>query len=275
MPPIQNTDRGYETILGYLFQNESLSGYTESLASWIERGTSCHWLACINPHSYALSLKDPEFAQALRDANWRIPDGIGIILASHIQRGILRQRITGYDIFTALHERLSRTLGARVFFLGSTEATLTVIRDKMTRDYPNIHVVGAYSPPFKACFDAAENDEMVRIINEARPDVVWVGMTAPKQEKWIHQNIYRLNAKFVGAIGAVFDFYSGRVKRSNPLFQKIGLEWLPRLLREPRRLWKRMFISAPIFIWHLLGSVITSHLNSTDHDYHSAKHHSS
>ncbi len=77
-------------------------------------------------------------------------------------------------------------------------------------------------------------------------------MTAPKQEKWLHQHQAELNVKFAAAVGAVFDFYSGRVKRSHPVFQRLGLEWLPRLLQQPRRLWRRMGVSAPIFLWHVL-----------------------
>ena len=93
---------------------------------------------------------------------------------------------------------------------------------------------------------------MILAINAAAPDVLWVGMTAPKQEKWIRANQDRLNVRFAGAIGAVFDFYTGKIKRSHPVFQRFGLEWLPRLLQEPRRLWRRMFLSAPVFVWHVL-----------------------
>lgn len=122
----------------------------------------------------------------------------------------------------------------------------------MAQDFPNIELAGAYSPPFKPEYTRAELDEMIAAVNAVEPDVLWVGMTAPKQEKWIYDNLSMLDVKFVGAIGAVFDFYTGRVKRAHPIFQKLGLEWLPRLLQQPRRLWRRMFISAPIFLWHLL-----------------------
>ena len=105
-----------------------------------------------------------------------------------------------------------------------------------------------YSPPFKEVFSEEENRAMIEAVNRAGPDVLWVGMTAPKQEKWIYQNKDRLNVKFIGAIGAVFDFYAGTVKRPHPWFLDHGLEWLPRLLGEPRRLWKRMFVSAPLFM---------------------------
>lgn len=122
----------------------------------------------------------------------------------------------------------------------------------MARDYSNVRVAGTYSPPFKPTYSDEEMNEMISAVNAAAPDVLWVGMTAPKQEKWIFENRARLNVKFAGAIGAVFDFYTGRVKRAHPMFQRLGLEWLPRLVQQPTRLWRRMFVSAPIFMLHVI-----------------------
>ncbi|KJS08382.1 MAG: hypothetical protein VR73_05950 [Gammaproteobacteria bacterium BRH_c0] len=215
---------------------------------------SCQWLACLNPHSYAVAKGDAQFNAALMDADWLIPDGAGILLASRIQGGNIRERITGSDIFWQMHKLMDRAGGLRVFFLGSTEETLTLIYSKMAVDFPNIQVVGTYSPPFKPEYSPQELDEMIDAINATQADVLWVGMTAPKQEKWIYVNRERLEVRFAAAIGAVFDFYTGRVKRSHPVFQWLGLEWLPRLVQQPRRLWRRMFISAPIFLWDAVKS---------------------
>jgi N-acetylglucosaminyldiphosphoundecaprenol N-acetyl-beta-D-mannosaminyltransferase len=145
----------------------------------------------------------------------------------------------------------------RVFFLGASVDTLEAIKERMGKDYPNVVVAGTYSPPFKKEYTKEEVDAMVDAINRTVPDVLWVGLTAPKQEKWIYQNKDRLKVKFAAAVGAVFDFYAGRVKRSHPVFQKMGLEWLPRLIQEPLRLWNRMFISAPIFVWHVFMAKIS------------------
>ena len=126
------------------------------------------------------------------------------------------------------------------------------IKERMSIDFPNVKVVGTFSPPFKEDFTDDENDLMVEAINRVNPDILWVGMTAPKQEKWIYKNKERLQTKFIGAIGAVFDFYAGTKKRSHPWFQEHGLEWLPRFLREPRRLWRRNFISTPSFFYRII-----------------------
>ena len=214
-------------------------------------GRGCAWLACLNPHSYAVALEDKTFSRALHDADWLVPDGAGIVLASRLLGGKVYARVTGSDVFFGLHSRMNEVGGMNVFFLGATEDTLAQIRERMARDYPNIRVAGTYSPPFKPNYSNAELEEMIKVINAVKPDVLWVGMTAPKQEKWIYENRTRLNIRFAGAIGAVFDFYTGRVKRSHPVFQRLGLEWLPRLIQQPKRLWRRMFVSAPIFLWHV------------------------
>ena len=121
----------------------------------------------------------------------------------------------------------------------------------MAVDYPYIKFAGSYSPPYKPEFDEEDSRLMIDAVNKAAPDVLWVGMTAPKQEKWLYLHKDELDVKFMGAIGAVFDFYIGNIKRSHPFFQRIGLEWLPRLLQEPRRLFKRNFVSSPLFLWQV------------------------
>jgi N-acetylglucosaminyldiphosphoundecaprenol N-acetyl-beta-D-mannosaminyltransferase len=141
--------------------------------------------------------------------------------------------------------------GGRVFFLGSTQATLERIRQRMHSEYPRVEVAGMWSPAFKATYSDAETDVMVDKINRSNADVLWVGMTAPKQEVWIRGVQPRLQVKFAAAIGAVFDFYAGSIKRSPVVFQRLGLEWLPRLVQEPRRLWRRTFVSAPVFLAHV------------------------
>lgn len=247
-----------EDILGYMVTTRTIDACVEDIFKAIIEGRQGTWLACLNPHSYAVSLDNTNFSNALRNANWLVPDGAGIVMASRLLGGKIRQRITGSDIFYCLHQRLNQAGGLSVFFLGSTESTLEQIKSRMAVDYPNIRVAGTYSPPFKPTYTQDELDRMIDAINASGTDVLWVGMTAPKQEIWIHEHRDRLKVKFAGAIGAVFDFYTGKVKRSHPVFQRLGLEWLPRLLQQPRRLWRRMFVSAPLFIWHTLRQKLRS-----------------
>jgi N-acetylglucosaminyldiphosphoundecaprenol N-acetyl-beta-D-mannosaminyltransferase len=245
-----------EDVLGYQVNVDGVTSSVESVVRWVESGNHTRWLACLNPHSYVLALKDKTFSDALHAADWLVPDGVGIVLASRCLRGRIRERVTGSDVFWGVQRTLNRSGQAAVFFLGSTEETLRQISTRTREEFSRLRVVGTYSPPFTATYSTKENEAMLAAVNAAAPDVLWVGITAPKQEKWIFQNKERLKVKFAAAVGAVFDFYSGRVRRSDPMYQKLGLEWLPRLLQEPRRLWPRMFISAPLFAWHVLSQRI-------------------
>jgi N-acetylglucosaminyldiphosphoundecaprenol N-acetyl-beta-D-mannosaminyltransferase len=253
-----------ENLLGYCVDVASVQNFADQLCAALRTTSGINaqrkWLACLNPHSYAVAKDDPHFSQALKNADWLVADGTGVVLASRILGGRIRERVTGSDVFASLHARMNRHGGQSVFFLGATEETLAQIITKMNHDYPRVHVAGTYSPPFKATYSEQELDAMISAINAAKPDVLWVGMTAPKQEKWIFDNLARLDVRFAGAIGAVFDFYVGNVKRSHPIFQRLGLEWLPRLIQQPRRLWRRMFISAPIFLFDVVKYRIKGHI---------------
>lgn len=220
-----------------------------ALMKGINAATESFWLACLNPHSAAIVRNDIDFDEALKAADYLVPDGTGIVLASRILGGRIRKRITGSDVFRGVNEAMNRQGQGSCFFLGATDETLAAIRMRMAVDFPNVIVAGTYSPPYKNEFSEEDNRQMIEAINKAMPDVLWVGMTAPKQEKWIYQNKQKLNVKFIGAVGGVFDFYSGNIRRNEyPWFLEHGLEWLPRLIQEPGRLWKRTFISAPLFL---------------------------
>jgi N-acetylglucosaminyldiphosphoundecaprenol N-acetyl-beta-D-mannosaminyltransferase len=147
-------------------------------------------------------------------------------------------------------QRMEKQKG-RVFFMGSSEKVLNLIEDRLSNQFPNI-TAGFFSPPYKAEFDVTDNQKILNEVNSFRPDVLFVGMTAPKQEKWVQEHKDKLDADVICSIGAVFDFYAGTVKRSGKIWIKIGLEWLPRLFREPRRLFTRNFVSTPLFLLDIL-----------------------
>lgn len=198
-----------------------------------ERNTAT-FVACLNPHSLMLAEHDGAFQTALRSATYLIPDGVGLSLAAFFL-GLPRvKRITGSDLFDAAMTSAS-TLNRSVFFLGSSPGALDVITQKVGVDYPGISRIGGYAPPFKDEFSGRDNDIILERIASFSPDVLWVGMTSPKQDLWIHQNIDKLSVTLVAGIGAVFDFYSGNVPRAPALIRYIGCEWVYRALLEPRR----------------------------------------
>lgn len=240
-----------ENVIGYPVATGNTDAAIKMISAKI-RAAEKHYFVCANPHSLVTADSDQLFKRTILNADLVVPDGAGILLASKILGGSIRERVTGTDVFLRLSKALNKVGGHSCFFLGASEDTLEKIKAKMAVDFPNVAVAGTYSPPYKPEFSDEDNAAMIAVINEVKPDVLWVGMTAPKQEKWIYEHIGQLDVKFAGAIGAVFDFYVGNVKRSHPVFQKLGLEWLPRLLQEPKRLWRRNFISSPLFLMKVI-----------------------
>ena len=203
-------------------------------------------ISTLNAHSFNTIHKDVEFKTAIKNSNVILPDGIGVVWATKLLTGQKLRKIAGEDLFHYQMNRLNISRG-KCFFLGSTEITLQKIKDKALIDYPNVRVFN-YSPPFKSKFSEEDNLIMIERINAESPDVLFVGMTAPKQEKWAYQNFNKLDVKHVCCIGAVFDFYAGTSKRAPKWMIKIGLEWFYRLISNPKRMWRRYLIGNTKFI---------------------------
>ena len=214
----------------------------------------------INAHSYNVAQNDPLFAQALAGGDYLIPDGASIVKACRWLKAKSqpRERIAGWDLFEHEMQRLeSRAAsGGRrrsVMFMGSSERVLQLIRERAAHDYPHLDVT-VYSPPYKPEFSDDDNRAIVSAINAARPDLLWIGMTAPKQEKWTYAHWAELDIDcHVGTIGAVFDFYAGTARRAPLWWQQHSLEWLYRLVKEPRRMWRRYVIGNPLFLWNIFS----------------------
>jgi N-acetylglucosaminyldiphosphoundecaprenol N-acetyl-beta-D-mannosaminyltransferase len=204
----------------------------------------------INQYSYCIAEQDPEFKVALQQSDILLPDGMAIVSAVRLLNGTKIKKIAGADIHNHLLEELNRKAGS-CFYLGSSENTLQKIVSRLAIDFPNV-TVRTFAPPYKPEFSDVENKEMVEAVNAFKPDVLFVGMTAPKQEKWSYQHKERLDAKIICSIGAVFDFYAGTVVRPSPFWINLRLEWLIRLLKEPKRMWKRYLYYGPVFIGYVL-----------------------
>lgn len=223
----------------------------------------------INAHSFNTAQKDELFAEALKNGDYLIPDGASIIQACKFLKAKSqpKERIAGWDLFAFEMERLeSKRLAVRgerleigenmdklrVMFMGSSEKVLGRIREQAAIDYPHLEVV-TYSPPYKPEFSDEDNAAIIKAINDANPDLLWIGMTAPKQEKWTYSHWKELNIHcHVGTIGAVFDFYAGTAKRAPEWWQNHSLEWLYRLCIEPKRMWRRYILGNPLFVWNVI-----------------------
>lgn len=197
--------------------------------------------------------KNRKYARALVDSSVIIPDGIGFVWASRLiygKRG-LSQRVTGPDLFLEFCKKANKER-LRFFFLGSSSGVLAKIARRLQEEFPAIHLAGLYSPPFGP-WDLSENKKIIDAVNEARADVLWVGMTAPRQETWIYENKEQLDVKVIAAIGAAFDFFAGTRKRAPRLMQRLGLEWFYRVCQEPLRLGRRYFTTIPFFLIRVLS----------------------
>ena len=199
----------------------------------------------LNGHSYNVAKADPEFREALRASDILLPDGISVVFGVRVLNGKKIEKIAGFDIFTYLLNKLNQEVGS-CFFLGASEQTLEVIGKRLEGEYPKVSF-GTFSPPYKEVFSEEENRTMRAKVNKFKPDVLFVGMTAPKQEKWVYANRRQLDAKVICSIGAVFDFYAGTTERPSQWVINMKLEWLGRLLKEPKRMWRRYLLSTPVF----------------------------
>lgn len=198
-----------------------------------------------------LKRKDRKFEKTFNNATYIVPDGAPLIWASKFLGTPLEERITGTDILMGLSE-LSAKKGHSIFLLGGAEGVADKVAQVLQKKFPGLRVAGTYSPYFGFEEDTVENDRIVRIIKETQPDILFAALGAPKGEKWIYDFYRSLGVPLSMNIGAVFDFVSGRIKRAPKWMQRIGFEWLWRLLKEPRRLWRRYLLRDMTFFYLLL-----------------------
>lgn len=208
----------------------------------------------INAYSYLVTKKDPLFKQALMSSDVLVPDGFPVVIAARMKGDRKMRKIAGADILFYLLANLNKQSG-KCFFLGSEERTLKLIEERLHREFPSIKVSG-FSPPFRDTFSEREIEEMINRINVFRPDVLFVGMTAPKQEKWVLANKQRIHPCIICSIGAAFDFFAGTLLRPSPFWIKIGMEWFIRLINEPGRLWRRYLVHSPVFFFDLFKELL-------------------
>ena len=203
----------------------------------------------ISPNSFGISLKDADMKAALQGADYLTLDGLYFGIAPLLLKGKVPKRISGWDCFVYFSKLMNNVKG-RVFFMGSSEQTLKKISQRYHAEYPDI-TIGTYSPPFKPEFDETDMQKMYDAINAFKPDVVFVGLTAPKQEKWGYRAKPNISAHIICAIGNVFDWYAGNSKRPPKFWRVIGLEWFIRIFYRPEIL-KRNLANQMRFFWYLL-----------------------
>lgn len=227
-----------ETVLGIQVNTESYDDLLPLVFQQIEDNKKS-LIVAINPEKIMKANEDPALKELLNNAEFQIPDGIGVILASKIQKGRITSRVTGVDMMLRLCEEAAKR-GKPIFLYGGKPGVADAAADKLRQMYPNILIVGTQDGYEK------DNAKVVQKINEAKPDLLFVAMGSPKQENWINANRDELHPTIYQGVGGSFDVLAGNVKRAPVAFQKAGLEWLYRLMKEPHRI-KRQ-IALPLFL---------------------------
>jgi N-acetylglucosaminyldiphosphoundecaprenol N-acetyl-beta-D-mannosaminyltransferase len=223
--------------------NLDLAGTT--LAQAVEAGTR-GYVCVTGVHGVSEAQSDPGFRQILNRSLLNTPDGMPMVWMGKLQGHKTMGRVYGPDLMLLVCE-LSQARGYSHFFYGGAPGVAEELRRQLQRRFPGLKVVGTYCPPFRP-LNETEELELARLVNGVKPDFLWVGLSTPKQEKFMAAYWQKLDARIFLGVGAAFDFHAGRVRQAPRWMQRSGLEWLFRLACEPRRLWKRYFKNNPLFL---------------------------
>jgi N-acetylglucosaminyldiphosphoundecaprenol N-acetyl-beta-D-mannosaminyltransferase len=222
-----------------------LHDVVRQVEDWIERGERGRWIAVTSSHGIMEGFEHAEFRQILGSATLSVPDGKWTARAAAARLSLEPRQVRGADLMWAL-SALANERGYSSYFFGDTDEVLGRLTAKLRGQFPALRIAGAYAPPFRP-LSAEENDEIIARINGAKPDVLWVCLGLPKQERWIFANRQKLRVPTVIAAGAAAKFVSGSVAPAPAWIREHGFEWLWRLLREPRRCWRRSMLYGPRF----------------------------
>lgn len=247
---------GFQTfdVIGTRVSAVSMRSLTDAVMAWRDDHQS-HYVCFADANSLLQARDNPDMRAALDAADVVSPDGTPLAIVGRLRAAPVT-KTSGPDFLEALCSATAGN-GTRHFFLGGQPGVATSLAAKLTWRFPGLTVVGTYAPP-RFPLSAAQNEEMLAAVAAARPDVVWVGLGAPKQEIWMYQNRDRLAGMTLLGVGAAFDFSAGTVKRAPEWMRNAGLEWAYRTLQEPRRLFRRYARTVPRFIgiatWDFLRS---------------------
>ncbi|TKJ34795.1 MAG: glycosyltransferase [Planctomycetes bacterium B3_Pla] len=236
----------------------------KTIERWREAGRR-RYVAITNPHSVLLCHRDEQMFRATLEAGMVLPDGVGILLAARLLGYRHYGRATGPTLMLKLCD-WGRKNGYRHFFYGGAEGVAARLAANLSNEFPGLKVAGACFPPFRPLTDE-EDRSMVEKINSAKPDIVWVGLGAPKQEKWMADHLGRIKATVMIGVGAAFDFHSGNIKWAPALIRRLGLEWAYRLAQNPKRMWRRN-LDSPLFLSKVMGQRLSNILRRESQAVH-------
>lgn len=240
------TTMQYANVLGVKVSAVNIPMALDVLDGWIKERKGNHYVTITGVHGVMESQRDPRIREMHNRADMVTPDGMPLVWLNKQQGHKHVDRVYGPDLMLAVCEKGVKE-GYKHFFYGGAPEIPGLLKEKLTEKFPGMEVVGTYSPPFRPLTEE-EDAEICQMIDDSGADIVWIGLSTPKQEKWMTAHMGKIQAPVMIGVGAAFDFHAGRKSQAPHWMQRSGLEWFYRLVTEPRRLWKRYLINNPVFI---------------------------
>jgi len=241
-------------ILGVGVSAINMAQALETIDAWIQKREQ-QYVCVTGVHGIMESQRDATLKQIHNQAGLVTPDGMPLVWLNWLNGCSWVERVYGPDLMLAICER-SLIKQYRHYFYGGGKGIAEKLVARLRQRFPGLQVAGSWSPPFRP-LTPDEDDDLTQSINSTAPDIVWVGLSTPKQEYWMHEHLRRLRAPVMIGVGAAFDFHAGIKKQAPRWMQKTGLEWSFRLVTEPRRLWRRYLINNSLFLWMILLEAVT------------------
>jgi N-acetylglucosaminyldiphosphoundecaprenol N-acetyl-beta-D-mannosaminyltransferase len=250
----ENTEPCSFSVLNVRVDAVQIPGAIERIESWIANRGRCRYVAVTGMHGVTEAQHDPNLLRILNDADLVVPDGMPLVWLARLRGFGLKRRVYGPELMLSFCEATAGK-GYRHFLYGGAPEVCDALDETLRQRYPGICLVGTYSPPYRP-LTAEESADIVEMLNRVAPDIVWVGMSTPKQERWMHEHRKQLNAPALIGVGAAFDINSGAKKQAPEWMREHGFEWLFRLLQEPRRLWRRYLVCGSQFVFLVLMEML-------------------
>lgn len=238
------------SVLGVRVHALQIPGVVAQMLRWIDLRSPGRYIAVTGMHGVSIARRDPAFREILRSAGLVVADGMPLVWLGRRAGFHMPRRVYGPELMLAFCEA-SAPLSLRHFFYGGAPGVPEQLAETLATHFPGLQIASSFSPPYRP-LTPPEEEKIVAHINNSHPDVLWVGLSTPKQEQWMHAFCDRLNVPVLVGVGAAFDIHTRRVSQAPFWMRENGLEWLFRFSQEPRRLWRRTFINGSQFAFYVL-----------------------
>jgi len=256
----KNQGRSFLDVLGVRIDLVQVPKVIEIVSGWIENKERGKYIVVSNAYDVVVSRKNSRIRNAVNSSALTVSDGISLVILARIKGFPVKKRVYGPDLMLNFL-KIAQEKGYSSFFYGTTEATLGLLLRYLKSEFPDLRISGWYAPPFRE-MTKEEDEKVTELINDSKPDVIWVGLGCPKQQLWMHSHKDAFQAPVMIGVGAAFDFLAGVKPQAPPWIRNNGFEWLFRLVTEPKRLWRRYLIAYPVFVYYITVELVSDSIKS-------------